>query len=630
MTKIHALFRKVFLHLISPFISKTPAAEFLKTLARNQWRLIGLNIGFGIIQAFTEGATLGVIFLAVQGISANPQESTIGLANSISQLWPNGAIWINSLENKDIFLILLLLAVFLQGLQSLFKYLSLVSAGYFAARCRPLVMARIHKQALSLDFASASNYRVGTLTDFAVQGEAGISLQIDHYSTLLVHLLMIITYIIVIIKLSPWLLLAALLVVGLLTSIQRLLIPSLRSSSFDVSNSDTEVSSTITEHFQGLRLLHTTGQLEMAENDLKRKLVTLEKSLKGQTRIISVLPSLSNFLSIIAIVLMMLCSVFIFGGSDVGVLPNLVTFILALQRLNVRLGSCFTLIDSIGSNSGRMNKLNQILSRDDKSFRRKGGLEFKRLSEKVIFKSVTLSYSNETSASLNNISFDLYKGKMLALVGPSGAGKSSIVDLLVGLYSPSKGNIFIDDVPLNKINLNSWQEKLGVVSQDTFLFNCSIAENVGFGCPDLTIREIKEACKAAQAIDFIERLPDGFDTLIGERGYRLSGGQRQRLSLARAIIKDPELLILDEATSSLDSTSENLVEEAIRKFQVNRTILTIAHRLSTIVRADTIIVLDRGKIIEMGDHKTLIANQNLYYQLWKSQQTDLNTNNGIE
>jgi ATP-binding cassette subfamily B protein/subfamily B ATP-binding cassette protein MsbA len=204
-------------------------------------------------------------------------------------------------------------------------------------------------------------------------------------------------------------------------------------------------------------------------------------------------------------------------------------------------------------------------------------------------------------------------------VGSSGAGKSSIADILVGLYDATEGQILIDGRPLPDFDLISWQQHLGVVSQDTFLFNATIAENISHGTPDSTRAQIIEAAEKAQAAGFISDLPDGYDTLIGERGYILSGGQRQRLSLARAILRDPELLILDEATSALDTQSERLVQQAIDQFERQHTVLVIAHRLSTIVKADLICVLEKGQIVEQGNHQELLEKQGIYASLWRQQ-----------
>jgi ATP-binding cassette subfamily B protein/subfamily B ATP-binding cassette protein MsbA len=170
--------------------------------------------------------------------------------------------------------------------------------------------------------------------------------------------------------------------------------------------------------------------------------------------------------------------------------------------------------------------------------------------------------------------------------------------------------------------LATWQQRLGVVSQDTFLFNATIAENVAFGSPGVTLTQIESACQAAQAAGFIHRFPKGYDTLVGERGYRLSGGQRQRLSLARAILRQPELLILDEATSALDCDSERLVQQAMDRFERNHTVLVIAHRLRTIIGSDLILVVDGGRVVEQGNHASLLAQKGLYSKLWR-QQTEL-------
>ena len=198
-------------------------------------------------------------------------------------------------------------------------------------------------------------------------------------------------------------------------------------------------------------------------------------------------------------------------------------------------------------------------------------------------------------------------------------GKSSIADLLVGLYNPSNGRIFIDNIDLNTIDLNSWQQSLGVVSQDTFLFNASIADNLKYGLTDVSQDLILKAALDAQAHSFIQALPDGYNTIIGERGYRSSGGQRQRLSLARALLRRPDVLILDEATSALDTESEKLVQRAIKNIGSNCTLLVIAHRLSTIVDSNMILVLDQGQIIERGTHSQLIQQNGLYFRLWKQQ-----------
>jgi ATP-binding cassette subfamily B protein/subfamily B ATP-binding cassette protein MsbA len=382
------------------------------------------------------------------------------------------------------------------------------------------------------------------------------------------------------------------------------------------------VSSRITEDFQGLRLLHSSGQLEMADRRLRAGMGELEHQMRAQVRRLALVVPFASFLPILAITLIAALSLLLLGGRSSGVLPSLVTFVLALQKLNGRITILTATFNQLADNSGRFQRLNQILSPEGKQFRRLGGLPLGPLQQSISLEKVSLRYAPELEPALSDISLLLPKGQMLGLVGPSGAGKSSIADLLTGLYAPTAGRILIDGTPLEQLDLAGWQQRLGVVSQDTFLFNATISENIAFGTPGATQGKIEAAATAAQAAGFIESLPNGYNTLVGERGYRLSGGQRQRLSLARAILREPELLILDEATSALDSQSERLVQEAIERFERNHTMLVIAHRLSTIVRADQILVLEGGRVVQRGTHASLLAEGGTYQRLWAQQEAN--------
>ena len=607
---------------LQPLLSQQPAAQLIRHTARQQWRLIALNLGSTLVEAGTEGSTLAVVFLAVEVLSA-PAVGFNWATNPLANWWPAAASWLNGLPATAVFLSLLVLAVLLQALQSLSRFLNLVSVGNFNARCRALVTARIHSQVLSFSFPCASGYKVGNLIDYASQGPEAVNIQIKLSSNLLVGVLLIATYLTVLVGISPWLLLAVVMMVGLVMLLQKQLLPRITAGSRAVNETQVAISSRITEDFQGLRLLHSSGQLDAADERLCSGMGRLERQLSRQSRRLAVVGPLASFLPILAIAIILSLGVLLLAERSTGVLPSLVTFVLALQRLNSRFSDLAGTVNQLADNSGRMWRLNQILSAEGKQFRRQGGTPFRAIERDIRFEGIGLQYAPELPPALSGISFTLPKGQMLALVGPSGAGKSSIADLLTGLYTPSKGQIWIDNTPLEQLELASWQQRLGVVSQDTFLFNASIAENIAFGTSGATRAQIQAACQAAQAAGFIESLPQGFDTLIGERGYRLSGGQRQRLSLARAILRDPELLILDEATSALDSQSERLVQEAIERFERNHTVLVIAHRLSTIVRADQILVLDQARVVERGSHASLLAQAGLYSQLWH-QQTQTN------
>jgi subfamily B ATP-binding cassette protein MsbA len=608
--------KRLFAPVLEPLLSHEPVALLIRQTARQQWKLLAVNLGGGLVEALSEGATLGVLYLAVKLLSGAP-EAVSGVQGRIGAL-----PFVGQLAAQDSFLLLLAVAVLLQGLQSLCRYASQVANGFFAARCKAKVTGLIHSQVLRLSYPCASHYKVGDLIDYAAQGPEAIRIQIEYIGQLLFNGLLLLAYLLVLVAVSPWLLLAAVLMAALIAYVQKQLLPRLERQARAVSQAQVSISVRVTEDIQALRLLHSSGMRQAADQAVKVRLGDLERALRRRSRLQEVAAPLASFLPVLTIAVISAFAVLLFQARGSGVLPNLVTFVIALQRLNMRIAGISNTFNVFAANSAQISRVNQILNPTDKQFTREGGLPFDQLHLEINFNLVNLQYAADLPPALVDISFSLPKGETLALVGASGAGKSSIADLLVGLYRSTSGEIFVDGIPLQELDLTSWQKRLGVVSQDTFLFNATIAENISFGTPGVSMHQIVLACQAAQAALFIEDLPYGYNTLVGERGYRLSGGQLQRLSLARAILRDPELLILDEATSALDSQSEQLVQEAIEHFERNHTVLVIAHRLSSVVRADQILVLDAGRIVERGNHQSLLAQQGLYANLWRQQSRD--------
>lgn len=245
-------------------------------------------------------------------------------------------------------------------------------------------------------------------------------------------------------------------------------------------------------------------------------------------------------------------------------------------------------------------------------------VELKSFEKSIEFKNVSFKYE-KSDLILKNINLEIKKGEVLAIVGPSGAGKSSLVDLIPRFYDVTEGAILIDGIDIRNIKIKSLLSFIGVVTQETILFNDTVRNNIAYGIKDVSLEKIIEAAKAANAHNFIEGLKDGYDTIIGDRGTKLSGGERQRLSIARALLKNPPILILDEATSSLDTESEVLVQQAIERLMKGRTSIVIAHRLSTVQNADKIIVISKGEIVEEGKHNELLSRLGLYYKLYNMQ-----------
>jgi subfamily B ATP-binding cassette protein MsbA len=237
----------------------------------------------------------------------------------------------------------------------------------------------------------------------------------------------------------------------------------------------------------------------------------------------------------------------------------------------------------------------------------------------INFKDVSFTYPASKGKALNDINLTIRKGELIAIVGKSGGGKTTLINMLPRFYLPDDGHIEIDGTDISEITLKSLRALLGIVSQDVILFNETVLQNIKYGKFDATREEVIEAAKAAYADEFIRFFPDAYDTFIGERGLRLSGGQRQRLSIARAILRNPPVLILDEATSSLDTASEMMIQRALEKLMENRTTVVIAHRLSTVRKADRIVVMDKGRITETGTHEELLDKEGLYNELYQLQ-----------
>ena len=249
----------------------------------------------------------------------------------------------------------------------------------------------------------------------------------------------------------------------------------------------------------------------------------------------------------------------------------------------------------------------------------KNAHKISNLNKHISYNNVSFSYERDNVKVLDNINFEIKKGEVVALVGPSGAGKSTLVDLLPRFYDTSSGSIKIDNKDIKELKLNSLRSLMGIVTQETFLFDDSIKANISYGVENISDEKIEKAAIAANAHTFILNLPNGYNTIIGENGVSLSGGQKQRIAIARAIVNNPPILILDEATSSLDSESEKHVQLAIENLMNQRTVIVIAHRLSTVQNANKILVIDNGKIIQEGSHKELLNTDGLYKQLHKMQ-----------
>ena len=316
----------------------------------------------------------------------------------------------------------------------------------------------------------------------------------------------------------------------------------------------------------------------------------------------------------------MLCLLW-FGGSMILDVRNtsgltgevFLTFIIVFSQLLRPIQGISTSLANLNKAKPSQDRINEILFADEKIYEKTTPVALKDFSKSIRYEHVFFKYKDEYV--LKDINLTIEKGKTVALVGESGSGKSTLADLLPRFYDVEKGSIYFDETPITDCSLKDLRNHIGIVSQESILFNSTIRENIAFGMPDANLEEIEKAAKIANAHQFICDLEQGYNTNIGERGNKLSGGQKQRISIARAVLKNPPILILDEATSALDTESEKLVQDALENLMKERTSIIIAHRLSTIKNADEIIVLSKGEIKERGTHDELLKLGGLYYNL---------------
>jgi subfamily B ATP-binding cassette protein MsbA len=585
--------------------SKTPVSRLIRQTAKSQkWILLG-NLGFTLLLGVAEAGLFTVLYQVIRVLSGGPLPQLLQ-----SWQWSRGQAYV----------FLLLAVLLLQLIASLSRAISGVLSGTFSSRCQASIIPAIHNYILSLSYNCSSDFKVGELAYRASLAPQAIATEIEQGSQIMSDSLLGMIYLIALLLISPWLLLLASILAFSMGWTQKWLRPRISKEARDVAKHQQQIAGLMTSDFQVLRLLHSSAAIQQASQIFVHRLQGLEPKLRKLSTLRSMIEPIGEMMPMIAAVLLGLISWRLNQGQTDLLIPGLATFVLALQRLNLRLIKLGQNINVLSENQGRLEVLNRLLDTSGKEFRPVGGLHFEGLTNQICFENVWLNYPNRPIPALQGISFRIPKNSTVALVGSSGAGKSTITDLLVGLINPNQGRILIDGHDLKSLDLDSWQQHLGVVSQDILLINDTISNNIAFGMGRVSEHEIRQAAVKAFADDYIRNLPQGYDTVVGEQGQRLSGGQRQRLSLARAILRQPEILILDEATSALDSETEAKVQQAVESFGNNRTVLAVAHRLSSICNADQIIVLGSGSILESGSHDDLLARGGRYAELWDRQQ----------
>ncbi|MGB3588595.1 MAG: ABC transporter ATP-binding protein [Tunicatimonas sp.] len=511
---------------------------------------------------------------------------------------------------------IIVLSVFLSNL---FRYVSGLTLAKIRASVIQKLRMRIFNQVSHLHLGYFSNERKGDImsrmTNDVQEVENSV---VNSLKVAFRDPATIIGYFIVLLLMSPQLTVFVLFVLVLSGVIISQINKHLKKKATESQESLGRIVSILDEVLSGMRIVKAFNARQLVENTFEREVNHYAHTNVAMARKQELASPTSEFLGVTVV-----AGILLFGG--ILVLNNnsslsaseFITYIIIFSQMLNPARSITNSISSIQRGLASGERIFRIVDTERQITEKKDALPLPGFEREIRFENISFAYEDELV--LQEINLTLKKGKTIALVGPSGGGKSTLADLLPRFYDPTQGTIYLDDVPLDTYQITSLRQQMGIVTQESILFNDTIFNNITFGKPDATEEEVTRAAKIANAHDFIMETPQQYQTVVGERGSKLSGGQRQRVSIARAVLKNPAILILDEATSALDSESERLVQEALTHLMQNRTSLVIAHRLSTIQHADEIVVVQQGKIVERGTHLELVEENGLYRKLTQMQ-----------
>lgn len=577
-----------------------------------------LALVFSFLAATFEGVSIGFLLSFLQSLTspdAKPIQTEIGWID----IWLLG---VNTSASSRLYRISALILL-TSWIRSIFNYLSQVYIELTQLSLLERLRIQIFEQLQALSLSYFATTKSGELINTITTEIERIKYAFKGAAFLLTRILTIIIYLASMVVLSWQLsiisvMLFSLLIVGLST-----LNGKVREASFEISSASGQFTSTAMEFINGIRTVQA-----FATQDFERKryynassnLVSTSLKIVRRTAIIK---PLAEGLGTTILIGMIATAFTVFVTPGALQIGSLLTFFFVLFRVVPVLQEINGAWASMAGLQGTVENIKELLRTDNKKFFKNGDREFVGLKRSIDLVSVDFAYDSSNWV-LNNITLTIERGQMTALVGASGAGKTTLADLIPRFYDPTEGEVLIDGVDLRQFEINSLRRKLAVVSQDTFIFNTSVRNNIAYGTEMATQAAIEEAARQANALEFIQQMPEGFDTQLGDRGVRLSGGQRQRLAIARALLRNPDILILDEATSALDSVSERLIQDSLEKLSVGRTVIAIAHRLSTIAKADKVVVLEQGRIVEQGKYQELLERRG---NLWKYHQMQQTLNN---
>ncbi len=570
-----------------------------------------LALLFSLLAAAFEGVGLGLLLSFLQSLTS-PQAEPIRTGVSWFDIWILG---VNASATSRLYRISMLIWLS-TCTRAIFNYLANTYTEFSQIKLTDRLRKQIFEQLTSVSLSYFSTSKSGELIN-TITSEVERFRQVFNGSAFLfTRSLAVMVYLLSIFLISWQLTILSIMLFGLMAVGLSNLNKQIRESSFAVSTANGQFSTTAIELIGGMR---TVWSFATQDFERRRYYQASDYVVRTSTKTARLWSMIKPLAEVVATTILIAMIVIAFNGFLINgaiQVASLLTFLFILVRLVPIIQDLNSIKGVLSSLHGSSENIKELLRTDNKTYFQNGSIEFSGIHRSIELIDVDFSYNTEQSI-LKNITLSIERGKLTALVGASGAGKTTLADLITRFYDPTDGQILIDGIDLRQIEINSFRRKLAVVSQDTFIFNTSVRNNIAYGTENAPNQAIEQAAQLANALEFIQDMPEGFETTLGDRGVRLSGGQRQRIAIARALLRDPEILILDEATSALDSVSERLIQESLENLSMGRTVITIAHRLSTISKADKVVVLDQGRIVEQGTYQDLLEQREF---LWKYHQ----------
>lgn len=586
--------------------------RLLSQQAKTCWTIGVVAMVAIVVAAVSEGSTMGLLALGMKTLLANDQSPLD--ANSIPHRLALFFGW--DTDRHNLFMLIAGLALAAQIVRSVVQLAGSAAVARMDAQVEGNIRSKIFEYFMLGPFAEIRRMKHGELTSYMEQVKyVGSTVQQIYLAA--GQGLICVAYVCVLLWISPLSCAAAMVALAITMFLLRSVLIRIRDSSRRHMQKGVELAGSVNEYLNNLRQVRTLGRERLA---MDRADAALEESIEARRKSLvckaALVPSIETLAMLFIAILLTIASQTMRSLAD---LAPVVTFVFIfhrmLPRLNIVLGSRASL-GEYWPFICRVAELQNHWNVTNPGFR---GRAFPGLRSTIEFRDLTFGYETRTEPAVSQVSFTMQRGKVVALVGRSGSGKSTLADLLLRLYEPKSGTVEIDGVDYRQYDNWSWISRIATVSQQSSLLHGTVRENFQFAMPGVHDEKIHEVCRKAALEELLCELPDGLDTVLGERGHRLSGGQVQRLALAMAMVRDPDVLILDEPTSQLDSNTEREVWTAIRPAFQQQAVLVIAHRLSTIIDADEILLLEAGRIAERGTHEQLLHEEGLYAQLWRRQ-----------